>query len=113
MDHTPPFAYEGPPQLMEAATQALRRVIDPEVAMDIVDVGLVYGLRVPQDGGPVHVRMTMTSAACPVTDMLVEEVQAELSAALPGEPEVEVELVWDPPWTSERLSVNARRFMGW
>jgi metal-sulfur cluster biosynthetic enzyme len=113
VDNEPPFTYEGPPHLLEAATHALRQVIDPEVAMDIVDVGLVYALRVPPDGGPVHVRMTMTSAACPVTDMLVEEVQAELSAALPGEPAVEVELVWEPPWTPERLSANARRFMGW
>lgn len=112
MNPKPPFTYEGPPHLLEAATQALRQVVDPEVAMDIVDVGLVYALRVPQEG-PVQVRMTMTSAACPVTDMLVEEVQAELSAALPGEPAVEVELVWDPPWTPERLSPNARRFMGW
>jgi metal-sulfur cluster biosynthetic enzyme len=106
------FAYDGPPELREAVEQALKRVIDPEVALDIVDIGLVYGVCV-HAGQPARVRMTMTSAACPVTDMLVEEVQAELAEALPGKPPVEVELVWEPPWTPDRLSPNAMRFMGW
>lgn len=105
------FDYDGPPQLRDLVTRALKKVVDPEVAMDIVDVGLVYAVRVAGDA--VAVRMTMTSAACPVADMLVEDVQCELQDALPGNPEVDVELVWEPPWTPERLSASARRFMGW
>lgn len=106
------FAYDGPAELRDAVEGALKQVIDPEVALDIVDLGLVYSVCV-HAGQPARVRMTMTSAACPVTDMLVEEVQAELADVLPGKPAVEVELVWDPPWTPDRLSANAMRFMGW
>ena len=58
------------------------------------------------------VRMTMTSAACPVTDLIVEEVTAELAPLAPPGASVHVDLVWEPPWTPERLSARARRFMG-
>lgn len=91
--------------------QALRKVVDPEVALSIVDVGLVYGVDVQPD--KVHVRMTMTSAACPVTDMLIDEVHAELEQILPMETAIEVELVWEPPWTPDCMSANARRLMHW
>lgn len=105
------FDFEGPEALREGVTRALKRVIDPEVALDIVDVGLVYGVNVDADAA--HVRMTMTSAACPMADVILEGVVAELQEALPGRPEIDVELVWEPPWTPERLSASARRFMGW
>ncbi|MBI3383733.1 MAG: metal-sulfur cluster assembly factor [Aquabacterium sp.] len=95
----------------ESITKALRHVVDPEVSLSIVDVGLIYGVDVTQ--AKVHVRMTMTSAACPVTDMLIDEVQAELEQILPMETAIEVELVWEPPWTPERMSANARRIMHW
>jgi metal-sulfur cluster biosynthetic enzyme len=107
----PRFEFDGPEALRETVTQALKRVIDPEVALDIVDVGLVYHVRLAPEAA--HVRMTMTSAACPMADVILEDVVAELQDALPGRPPVEVELVWEPPWTSERLSESARRFMGW
>lgn len=106
-----PFPYEGPEELREPITAALRRVVDPEVALNIVDVGLVYGVTVAQ--GVLHARVTMTSAACPVTDMLIEEIEAELDRTLPPGLKIHVELVWEPPWTTDRLSDNARRFMGW
>jgi metal-sulfur cluster biosynthetic enzyme len=105
------FAYEGPDDLRETVQRALQRVVDPEVAMNIVDVGLVHRVRV--DGEGAHVRMTMTSAACPMADVIVEDVEAELADALPGHPPVAVEVVWEPAWTPERLSAKARRFMGW
>lgn len=106
-----PFDYAGPPELGEAVVGALKRVVDPEVAVNIVDLGLVYGVEVTDD--LAYVRMTMTSAACPVTDMLMEEVKAELGDVVGSGRNVEVELVWDPPWTPDRLSLSARRFMGW
>lgn len=107
----PAFPFEGPERLRATITEALRRVVDPEMALNILDVGLVYGVTVAD--GTVHVRLTMTSAACPVTDVIVEEVESELDRALPAELKIGVELVWEPPWSNERMSEAARRFMGW
>lgn len=107
----PAFAFEGPPQLRAPIDQALRRVVDPEVALNIVDVGLVYGVKV--EGERVHVQVTMTSAACPVADVIVGDIEQELDRALPPELLIQVELVWEPPWTADRLSDSARRFMAW
>ena len=107
----PRFEFEGDEALRAPVTQALRRVVDPEVALSIVDVGLIYRVRVGADGA--HVLMTMTSAACPVTDVIVEDVQAELDRVLPSALPLEVELTYEPPWTPERMSESARRFMRW
>ena len=107
----PPYPYEGPEELRQPILEALTRVVDPEVAMSIVDVGLVYGVTV--DEKMVHVLLTMTSAACPVTDVIKEEVESELDRIAPPELLVHVELVWDPPWTMDRMSERARLFMGW
>ncbi|MEP7281507.1 MAG: metal-sulfur cluster assembly factor [Rubrivivax sp.] len=89
----------------------LSRVMDPEAGMNIVDLGLVYGIEVTPEG--VHVLMTMTSAACPMAEMIVDDVHAQLATALPPDTPVEVELVWDPPWTPERMSEVARSVFGW
>jgi metal-sulfur cluster biosynthetic enzyme len=105
------FAYAGPPGLLATIVQALERVVDPEVAMNIVDVGLVYAVKVAD--GRVDVEMTMTSAACPVTDIIVEDVENELDRALPPQLKLHVELVWEPAWTPQRMSAKARVFMGW
>ena len=106
-----PFPYQGPEALRQPIVDALMRVVDPEVAMSIVDVGLVYGVTVTADR--VHVLLTMTSAACPVADMIVADAEAELDSIAPPDMLIQVELVWDPPWTAERMSARARRFMGW
>ena len=106
-----PFPYEGPRELARAVLKALRRVVDPELALNIVDVGLVYGVRARP--GEVEVDVTMTSAACPVTDVILGDIVLELEQALPEGTGVEPRLVWEPAWTPERLSPNARRFMGW
>jgi len=113
MDKTlpPPYPYAGPEDLRGPLLAALHRVVDPEVAMTIVDVGLVYGVTVTP--GRVHVLLTMTSAACPVTDLIVEEVQAELDKVVPDGMEIAVQLVWEPPWTTDRMSPRAKAFMGW
>jgi metal-sulfur cluster biosynthetic enzyme len=105
------FAYEGPPELLATIVQALERVVDPEVAMNIVDVGLVYTVKVADQR--LDVDLTMTSAACPVTDIIVEDVENELDRALPPELKIHFELVWEPPWTPQRMSAKARVFMGW
>jgi len=106
-----PYPWSGPAELKAPIEAALRQVVDPEIAMTIVDVGLVYGVVV--DAKRVHVRMTMTSAACPVTDVIVADVENELDRVLPSGFEIRVELVWEPPWTTDRMSARAKAFMGW
>jgi metal-sulfur cluster biosynthetic enzyme len=105
------FDFEGPPEMRLPIDEALRRVVDPEVAMNIVDVGLVYGVTV--DAKRVHVRVTMTSAACPVADVIIGDIEQQLDRVVPAELLIQVELVWEPPWTPERLSDSAKSFMGW
>jgi metal-sulfur cluster biosynthetic enzyme len=105
------FAYEGPQQLLPTIVQALEKVVDPEVALNIVDVGLVYGVAIAD--GRMDVRMTMTSAACPVADVIVDDVENALDDAMPPELKIHVEVVWEPPWTQQRMSGRARAFMGW
>jgi metal-sulfur cluster biosynthetic enzyme len=105
------FPYEGPEALRQPVTTALSRVVDPEVSLNIVDVGLVYGVTVA--GDRVHVRITMTSAACPVADLIIEDAELELNKVLPEHFKICTELVWEPPWTPDLMSRDAKRFMGW
>ena len=106
-----PYPYAGPDALRAPILAALHRVVDPEVAMTIVDVGLVYGVTVTP--ARLHVLLTMTSAACPVADVIVDDVDAELDQVAPAGMAIDVELVWEPAWTSERMSARAKAFMGW
>ena len=105
------FEYTGDAALEPRVVAALKRVIDPEMALDVVELGLVYGV----DVGPKETRatITMTSAACPVTEYIVDEVARELRDELGEGVMVHVKLVWDPPWTPERMSARARATMGW
>jgi len=105
------FPYSGPDEMREPIEQALQHVVDPEIAMSIVDVGLVYGVTVTPDR--LHMLLTMTSAACPVADSIVDEATAALETVAPAAMVVDVELVWDPPWTPERMSERGKAFMGW
>jgi metal-sulfur cluster biosynthetic enzyme len=91
--------------------QALRGVEDPEAGMSIVDLGLVYGVQAAP--GSVRVQMTMTSPACPAAPYLVDEATAAIRALAPADTDVQVELVWDPPWTPERMSPQAQSRFGW
>lgn len=91
--------------------EALGTVQDPEAGMSIVDLGLVYG--VAFDGKRVRVEMTMTSPACPVGPYLVDESAAAIRAVAPAGMDVQVDLVWDPPWTPERMSPEAQARLGW
>ena len=79
--------------------------------MTIVDVGLVYDVSVTDQ--LVKVRMTMTSPACPVTDVILGDVEAELDRVVPANLKIQVDLVWEPPWSSDRMSRRAKAFMGW
>jgi metal-sulfur cluster biosynthetic enzyme len=89
---------------------ALKAVIDPELGINIVDLGLVY--RAERIGDVVAVRMTMTTPACPLGEMLLEEVREALHERFPQAAQVSVELVWDPPWSAELMSHAARKQLG-
>ncbi len=90
--------------------EAIRTVYDPEIPVNIYDLGLIYGVDIRDDGG-VKVSMTLTAPACPVAGTLPQHV-ADTVALLEGVGEVEVELVWDPPWSQERMSEDARLALG-
>ncbi len=106
-----PFPYAGPEELRAPVIAALGRVVDPELAMAILDVGLVVGVRV--DGNDLQVLLTMTSAACPVADVIVDDAWNELTRGMPASFTIDIQLVWEPEWTAARMSDRARRFMGW
>src|SRR5512139_1591102 len=89
-------AAEPPMPDVDAVRNALRAVIDPEAGMNIVDLGLVYGIEV--EGDVVRVLITMTSPACPMGEMILGDVDATLRTALPAGTRTEVELTWAPPW---------------
>ena len=89
--------------------EALRQVEDPELGMDIVDLGLLYDVEV--ENGNVKVIHTLTSMGCPVGPMIQQNVD-EVVRALPGVENVDVELTWDPPWSPEKMSDDAKFILG-
>jgi len=95
----------------DAIRDALRYVVDPEVGLNVVDLGLVYGIEVSAQR--IDVRMTMTTPTCPLGDTIVESARAAIRAAAPKVPDIEIELVWDPPWNPGMMSEIAREHFGW
>ena len=94
-------------QALEATIiEVIRTCYDPEVPVNIYELGLIYGVIV-QPGGKVHIKMTLTSPACPVAGTLPPEVERKIKA-IDGVTEARVEVVWDPPWSMERMSEAAR-----
>ena len=93
----------------EDVTEALRLVEDPELGMDIVELGLLYDVAV--DGSKVHVTYSLTSMGCPVGPMLEQQI-TEAVAEMDGVENVESELTWDPPWSPEKMSDDAKFVLG-
>ncbi|MDQ3890196.1 MAG: metal-sulfur cluster assembly factor [Actinomycetota bacterium] len=93
----------------EEVIDALRVVEDPELGMDIVELGLLYDVEV--DGPQVHVTFSLTSMGCPVGPMIEQQIH-ESVAELAGVEHVDAELTWDPPWTPERMSEDAKFILG-
>ena len=89
---------------------ALRHVIDPEVGIDVVDLGLVYEVRT--QGGRVHVVMTMTTAACPLGESIVRHAQEAIRRHVDSVTSVSVDLVWEPAWQPSMMSETARARLG-
>jgi metal-sulfur cluster biosynthetic enzyme len=99
-----------PSQTPETVRKALRAVKDPELNLNIIDIGLVYDVAVTDDGKAI-VRMTLTSPGCPAGTEILDDVK-RVVADLEGIQEVEVELVWDPYWTPEKMDPRVRAFLG-
>ena len=89
--------------------EVLRQVEDPELGMDVVELGLVYDVEVAE--GTVTVTHTLTSMGCPVGPMIQQNLD-EVVRAMPGVEDVKVELTWDPPWSPERMSDDAKFILG-
>jgi FeS assembly SUF system protein len=112
-DAPTPATASGPidiSDMQEKVVEVLRTCFDPEVPVNIYELGLVYGIDV-EESGDVAIRMTLTSPACPVAGSLPPEVQAKVQR-VPGVRSARVEIVWDPPWTPERMSEAARVQLG-
>lgn len=89
--------------------EALERVYDPEIPVNIVDLGLIYEIKIEE--GKVGVKMTMTSAGCPTTEYIAQDALRRVQE-VPGVTDARVDLVWEPPWDPSRLSEAARLQLG-
>jgi metal-sulfur cluster biosynthetic enzyme len=103
-----------PPVTQNEVLSALKQCYDPEIPVNIVDLGLIYDVHfepAPDDQQDVRVDMTLTAQGCPSHVMIGEQVKARLES-LPGVRNASVNIVWNPPWTPERLSADARKQLG-
>jgi FeS assembly SUF system protein len=96
--------------LYEAVIAALKDIFDPEIPVNIYDLGLIYGVEI-DDGGGAHVTMTLTTPHCPVAESMPGEVELRV-ASVPGIRDAEVNLVWDPPWGPDKMTDEARLELG-
>ncbi len=103
-------AHEPGGALYEAVIDALKDIFDPEIPVNIYDLGLIYGVDVTEDGHAA-VTMTLTTPHCPVAESMPGEVEMRV-AAVPGIAFADVNLVWDPPWDPQKMSDDARLELG-
>ena len=96
--------------LQQAVIDALKEIYDPEIPVNIYDLGLIYGVEV-DDECDATITMTLTTPHCPVAETMPGEVELRASSA-PGIRDAEVDLVWDPPWSPEKMSDEARLELG-
>jgi metal-sulfur cluster biosynthetic enzyme len=95
----------------DAVRQALRQVKDPELDMNIVDLGLIYDVEVDEGAGLVRINMTLTSPGCPAGPMITNDIY-KVVRALDGVKDVDIDIVWEPYWTPERIDPKIRAMMG-
>ncbi len=89
---------------------ALKKCYDPEIPINIVDLGLVYGVDVSD--GQVLIKMTLTAPGCPMHTTISQDVEYKLKK-VPGVSDAKVEIVWEPPWTPDKMSEVAKKMLGW
>lgn len=94
----------------DSVRKALRAVKDPELNLNIIDIGLIYDVEVNESGG-VHVKMTLTSPGCPAGTEIIDDVKRVLTD-MEGVESVDVELVWEPYWTPDKMDPRVRAFLG-
>jgi FeS assembly SUF system protein len=104
-----PVVAEGDEALQEAIIVALKEIYDPEIPVNIYDLGLIYGVEV--NDGHALVTMTLTTPHCPVAESMPGEVELRVGS-VPGVGDAEVTLVWDPPWGPENMTDEARLELG-
>jgi FeS assembly SUF system protein len=107
---TPACGPGDAPVTQDQVIEAIRTVYDPEIPVNIYDLGLIYTIDIDPEG-KVHIDMTLTAPGCPVAGSMPTYVEDTVSL-VDGVREVEVELVWDPPWTPERMSEDAKLALG-
>jgi metal-sulfur cluster biosynthetic enzyme len=95
----------------EQVLEALHDVVDPEIGVNVVDLGLVYNVDV--QGNSVRIAMTMTTPACPLHEYISETAKTAVRRRLPEIERVDVDIVWDPPWSPAMMSPEAKRQLGW
>ena len=93
----------------EQVMEVLKQCMDPELGISLVDLGLIYDVKVEKD--EVKINMTLTTVGCPLVGMMRGDVKEKVGA-MKGVKEVEVEIVWDPPWTPERISAEGKKKLG-
>lgn len=94
----------------EKVWEVLKNVLDPELNFNIVDLGLVYGVEV-KDGKDIFVKMTMTTPFCPYAPALLDDAKSQLGK-IEGVGSVDIEVVWDPPWSLEKVKMEIREQLG-
>ncbi len=103
---------DGEPFTREQRVRAaLRAVEDPELGLNIVDLGLVYAVEATEDR--VRADISMTTPTCPLGEAILDDARAAIGRALPDVTDLQVRLVWDPPWTPSMMSDDARKQLGW
>ena len=112
LSQQPPALADGEPggQVHDGVIAALKDIFDPEIPVNIYELGLIYGVEVSDDGA-VAISMTLTTPHCPVAESMPGEVELR-AASVPGVRDAEVNLVWDPPWGPDRMSDEARLELG-
>ena len=106
----------GPREYPEGSVEArvvkvLRTCYDPEIPVDVYELGLIYDVCVASDGA-IEITMTLTSPMCPVAESLPPEIRQRVASGITDAPEVKVEVVWDPPWSVDRMSESAKLELG-
>lgn len=95
----------------EQILDTLKAVIDPEIGVNIVDLGLVYKVEISPE--EVYIQITMTSPACPLHGLITRQMDQVLRQKFPDLGAMTIELVWEPPWSPERMSEIAKKQLGW
>jgi metal-sulfur cluster biosynthetic enzyme len=110
-DAPPQVASNGGPVTEEAVREALKHVVDPELGVNIVDLGLVYDVEIGEEGA-VSIEYTLTTMGCPIGPLIEQQMQSFLEN-VPGVTSVEAEMVLRPPWTPEMMSEEAKAALGY